>query len=204
MSCGVRRLTGVAFAVGALGAGACGETTKPGPTIASVVVTSPIGARLAVGRTVQLVAVARDGPGAELPGVAFSWSTSAPSVATVGSSGLVTGRAEGAATITARAQGMGASFGEQVLAADIAGARATLTDAFAGVLVAGVTGTLRGQLLGAVAQCELGMDSGNFDTMDAAMTSARAGIAGATDPTDQALAATYSLFVERAYRLLRL
>jgi hypothetical protein len=204
MSRVVRGLTGAAIAVGALGAWACGEATKPLPQVASVVVTSPIGARLAVGRTAQLVAVAHDGSGAALPSVAFSWTSSAPSVAEVSSSGLVTGRAEGTATIAAQAQGISGRFGEQVLAADIAGARALLTDPFASSLVAGLTGTLKGQLQGAVAQCVTGLDSGNFDTMDGAMTTARAGVAGASDPSDKALTATFALFVDQASRLLRL
>ena len=79
-----------------------------------------------------------------------------------------------------------------------------LQDPFASALIGGLTSTLRGQLQGAVAQCLAGMDSGSFDTMEACIVAARSGIAGASDPTDKALTATFALFVDQAYRLLRL
>ena len=199
-----RCIAGASLALAGLGAWACSETTKPPPSVASVVVTSPIGARLAVGRTAQLSVTARDGSGAEMTGVSFTWATSAPGVATVSGTGLVTGVAEGTATITARAQGIDGTFAHQVIAADLAAARATLRDAFATALVGGLTSTLRTQVQAALTQCETGMDSGNFDTMDAAMDATRTGISGASDPTDKALTASFALFVDQAYRLLRL
>jgi len=153
---------------------------------------------------VQLAASARDASGAEMAGVALTWTSSAPSVAEVSSAGLVTGRAEGTATITAQAAGIRGSVAQQVLAADLAGARALLTDPFAGALLGGLTSALKAQLQGAVGQCSAGMDAGNFDTMEAAMVAARSGIAGASDPTDKVLTATFALFVDQAYRLLRL
>jgi hypothetical protein len=172
--------------------------------VASVVVTSPIGLRLAVGRTVQLTASARDASGTEVPGIVLTWTSSAPGVAEVSSAGIVTGDTEGTATITAQATGIGGSVVEQVLAADLAGARAVLADPFAGALLGGLTSALKTQLQGAVGQCNGGMDAGNFDTMAAAIAAARSGIAAASDPTDKALTATFALFVDQANRLLRL
>jgi hypothetical protein len=198
-----RRMAGAALVVGALGVGACRDPVKV-QVVSSVVVTSPIGARLAVGRSAQLVASARDESGAEIAGVALTWTSSAPGVAEVSSAGLVTGRAEGTATITAQAAVIRGTVTQQVLAADLAGARTVLTDPFALTLLGGLTSALKTQLQGAVGQCEAGMDSGNFDTMEAAMVAARSGIAGASDPTDRALTATFALFVDQAYRLLRL
>lgn len=72
--------------------------------VASVDVT-PTSATVSVGNTVQLTATARDAGGQPLTGRTFTWTTSAPSVATVSSTGLVTGQAEGGATITATSEG---------------------------------------------------------------------------------------------------
>ncbi len=188
----------------AMGAWACGEPTKPAPAVANVVVTSPIGSRLAVGRTVQLTATARDAGGAAMPGVAIAWSSTAPTVAEVSSAGLVTGHAEGSATITATAQGVAGSFNHQVLAADIAGATSLLSDAFASALLGGLTSALKTQVQTTVAQCRVGMDAGNFDTMEGAVDATRAAITAATDPTDKALAASFALFVDHVNRLLKL
>ena len=54
-------LGALAVAVGTL---SCGDDGTGPPTVASVAVTSPIGDRLAMGRTVQLSADARDSRGA--------------------------------------------------------------------------------------------------------------------------------------------
>ncbi len=196
-----RGLAGAALVVGAW---ACGEPTKPPPTVASVVVTSPIGTRLAVGRTVQLAATARDAGGTVMPGVVIAWSSSAPTVAEVSSSGLVTGRTEGSARITATAQGASGTFDHQVLAADIPGAESLLSDAFAGALLGGLTSALRGEVQAGVTQCHSGMDTGNFNIMETAMDATRTAIASAADPTDKALTASFALFVDQVYRLLRL
>jgi Big-like domain-containing protein len=199
-----RHMIGALVAVGALGSWGCSETTKPPPPVTSVVVTSPIGLRLAVGRTVQLTASARDASGTPVPGVTVTWTSSAPAVASVTSAGLVTGVDSGTAKITAQATGVSGSIIEQVLAADLGGAKALLADPFAGALLGGLTGGLKAPLQGALGQCAGGMDAGNFDTMDAAMDSARNVMARASDPTDQALTATLALFVDQVYRLLRL
>ena len=72
--------------------------------VASVEVT-PASTSVSVGGTVQLTATAKDAAGQPLTGRTFTWSTNAPSVATVSSSGLVTGQGEGPATITATSEG---------------------------------------------------------------------------------------------------
>jgi trimeric autotransporter adhesin len=72
--------------------------------IASVAVT--LGdSSIILGQTTQGAAVARDAGGNALPGRVFTWGTSAPSVATVSTSGLVTAVGEGVATITASSEG---------------------------------------------------------------------------------------------------
>lgn len=73
------------------------------PAVATVTVTpTPFG--LAVGKTLQLVATTKDGSGNVLTGRTVTWATSNGSVATVNSSGLVTGVAAGTVTITATSE----------------------------------------------------------------------------------------------------
>lgn len=80
----------------------CGGSTS-GPsaiTVASVTV-SAAQRSIPVGNTAQLSAVAFDQTGAQLAGVTFQWSSSDNAIATVSSTGLVTGVAVGSARITA-------------------------------------------------------------------------------------------------------
>jgi acid phosphatase type 7 len=70
------------------------------------VAVSPATASVNVGASVQLTATAY-GRGNKPVAAAFAWTSSAPAVADVSSSGLVTGKAAGTATITATADGVG-------------------------------------------------------------------------------------------------
>src|SRR5437773_2118919 len=72
--------------------------------VASVAVT-PASASVNEGKTVQLTATPKDGNGNPLSGRAVAWVSSNTSVATVSSSGLVTGKVAGSATITATSEG---------------------------------------------------------------------------------------------------
>src|SRR5437773_2354613 len=72
--------------------------------VASVTV-SPAAPSVTVGGTVQLAATPLDASGTPLSGRVVTWATSSAAVATVGSSGLVTGMAAGTATITATSEG---------------------------------------------------------------------------------------------------
>jgi len=74
------------------------------PDIATIEV-SGAGTLHSLGETLALTATARDALGAELPGVAFTWSSDAPAVATVSPAGVVTAVANGTAPIRARAGG---------------------------------------------------------------------------------------------------
>lgn len=67
--------------------------------------------------TLRLTASARDLAGAPLGGVIFSWASSAPSVAIVDGTGLVSAIGLGSATITASATGGNASSRIHVVAA---------------------------------------------------------------------------------------
>jgi hypothetical protein len=67
---------------------------------------SPPSLSVEVEATAQLTAVPRDAAGGALTGCPVSWSSSAPAVATVSAGGLVTGAAEGPATVSATTQGV--------------------------------------------------------------------------------------------------
>jgi uncharacterized protein YjdB len=91
------------FLVVAAGLSCGGSTSGPSvTTVAAVTVEAP-GANIAVGRTAQLSAVAFDQTGAQLIGVTFQWSSSDKTIATVSSTGVVTGIAVGSARISAMA-----------------------------------------------------------------------------------------------------
>jgi hypothetical protein len=69
------------------------------------VVVSPATAALDIGETVQLTAAAYARKNTVIPGATFTWASSAPSVASVSSNGLVTGVNPGTAAITATHDG---------------------------------------------------------------------------------------------------
>jgi uncharacterized protein YjdB len=74
--------------------------------VASVAIT-PAGAQTVYqGLTLQLAATVKDGAGNALGGRTVSWTTSNPSIATVSSSGLVTGASLGSVQITAESEGV--------------------------------------------------------------------------------------------------
>lgn len=88
------------------------------PKIASIAVTSPA-VTIAVGETVQLVAVARNDKNADLAHQTFTWSSSDNALLTVDSKGRATGMAAGSATITATAGGRSGSVAMTVKAGAI-------------------------------------------------------------------------------------
>jgi len=74
------------------------------PVVTSVTV-SPASTSVAKGATVTLVATVKDQQGSVMTGQTITWSTSDASVATVSSSGVVTGVTAGLATITGTSSG---------------------------------------------------------------------------------------------------
>jgi DNA/RNA endonuclease G (NUC1) len=85
--------------------GACNDGDEnPGATPTVVTVTvAPATATVQIGATTALTATALDAAAAPIAGVALTWTSSADAIATVSSSGVVTGVAVGEATITAAA-----------------------------------------------------------------------------------------------------
>ena len=88
-------------------AGSATITVQPVP-VARVTV-SPANPSIKKDKTVQMTAKTYDAQGKELTGRAVAWTTSNATVATVSSTGLVTGKAIGIATITATSEGQSAS-----------------------------------------------------------------------------------------------
>ncbi len=105
--------------------------TTPTPIVATIQVSPSTDTLAALGDTEQLAAQARDGAGNVVPGQTFVWSSSAPSVAAVDASGLVTARGNGTAEIRAS---VGAIFGSAAL---------VVAQEVAEVLVSPVSATLR-------------------------------------------------------------
>lgn len=80
----------------------CGSdsTGTSGPVVSSVVVTGSR-SNVEVGKTLQLSAIGLDANGFPVSGIDYHWSSSNTAVATVNNTGVVTGVALGAATISA-------------------------------------------------------------------------------------------------------
>src|SRR5439155_26499730 len=102
------------------------------------VTVSPAAPSVLVGAALQLTATPQDVNGNAITGRTLTWTSSAPAVATVSSTGLVTGMAAGAATITATCEGMSGKADATVAApAPLPVATVTVSPAAPSVLVGG-------------------------------------------------------------------
>ncbi|MBW3656993.1 MAG: Ig-like domain-containing protein [Gemmatimonadetes bacterium] len=116
-------VTGVTAGTTTISATAGGKTVTatvnvvPGPV--ATVAISPAAPEVREGATLQLTATTRDASGAVVTGRTVTWATSDASKATVSSAGVVTGVAEGSATITATSEGKSASTTVTVLRAKV-------------------------------------------------------------------------------------
>src|ERR1044071_2526162 len=126
-----------ATSAGHSGKGVVTVRRRPNAPVASVTVT-PATASVGVGQAVGLVATPKDANGNALSGRVVTWASSAPAVATVNGSGLVTGLAAGAATITATSEGQSGSAAITVTAAVTNPAQVTDL-AVTGVTTSGLT-----------------------------------------------------------------
>jgi len=99
------------------------------------VVVSPDTATRTVGQTLQLTATPRDSIGGALTGRTVAWSSSDTAKATVSSSGLVTAKAVGTATITATAEGKTGSAALTVVPVVATVASVTVTPATATLFI---------------------------------------------------------------------
>ena len=81
------------------------SSPTPSPVAVASVSVLPAQASLSVGQTVQATATEKDASGNVLTGRLVTWTSSAPSVASVSAAGLVTALAAGAANIVATSEG---------------------------------------------------------------------------------------------------
>jgi uncharacterized protein YjdB len=79
--------------------------TVQAPAPVATVTVSPSAPNVSIGASTQLTATLKDASGNVLTGRTITWSSSATSIATVSSTGLVTGVAAGQATVTATSEG---------------------------------------------------------------------------------------------------
>jgi uncharacterized protein YjdB len=99
------------------------------PTPVAAVTVSPATSSVAIGQTVQLTAVTTDASGSTLTGRVVTWSSNLSSVATVTSTGVVTGVSGGTATITATSEGQAGTATVTVGAAGVRTITVTPTSA---------------------------------------------------------------------------
>ena len=69
------------------------------PAVLDTIILTPVSASIQAGQTQQFTAVARDASGNVMQGVALTWSSTSGSIASVSTSGLVTGIVQGTTTI---------------------------------------------------------------------------------------------------------
>ncbi|PYO44340.1 MAG: hypothetical protein DMD29_00665, partial [Gemmatimonadetes bacterium] len=115
---------GVAAGAATITATSEGQSGSAGITVTAVpvasVTVSPAAASVPVGQTAQLTATPKDASGNPLAGRVVTWGSSNTAVATVNGSGLVSGVAAGAATITATSEGQSGTAGITVTAVPVA------------------------------------------------------------------------------------
>lgn len=109
----LRSAPGILSVLVALAAVACSSSSEPTP-VAALVTVSPTEATREVGQTVQLTATVKDANGNTLTKV-VTWTSDRVDIASVNNQGLVTGLADGIATIQASADGQSGSAEVTVL-----------------------------------------------------------------------------------------
>lgn len=191
---------------------ACGDGTPTGtpdppdppdpPAVQAVEVSSQIDTLLAVGWTTPFQAIARDGDGNTIS-ASFTWLSSNPDVASVGTSGSVTANAAGTAEISATADDVTGSVRIAVIPAQVQPAAALFEDPLLDHLVAGM-GTAGGPAASALAACDGALEAGNLVAAGGCLGTLRAAAADATDPDDRVLMAVLLLMADHAARLLTL
>lgn len=105
-------VTGVSPGTATITASAEGLTAQLSVTVrqvVAVVAVSPSTASVQVGRVMQLNTTVIDKRNVPVPGAAVTWSSNAPTIATVSANGVVTGVGVGSATITATSEGRSGS-----------------------------------------------------------------------------------------------
>ncbi|HET9065710.1 MAG TPA: Ig-like domain-containing protein [Gemmatimonadales bacterium] len=138
-----RRALLLTLLVGACGGGDSGTNSPPPPaTVASIdiALSNP---NISVGGTSQATAVLKDASGNQLSGRTVAWSSSNASIASVGSTGLITALSAGSTTITGNSGGISGSATLTVGPPPVASVTVTLAS---GTLIPGATTTAQAQM----------------------------------------------------------
>jgi hypothetical protein len=172
--------------------------------IASVTVTSEIDTVMAVGRTAQLSAVARNANSQDV-NTSFTWTSNHTSAATVNAtSGLVTALAADTFRIRA-APNTGSVVGElkmRAVAADLPAVQTIMGDALVTSIRNALSATPQAALSTLMGQCATHRVSGNLLALDTCLANIIA-LTGA-GATDNQLLAVLDMFALEARRRLRL
>jgi len=184
-------------------ASACGDGVEP-VIVASVEVTSPIGALLDVGGNATLSAAAKDRAGESVSGISFTWTSSNPAVVSITAAGSIEALAIGTATIRAEAGSAAGSLALRVVDADLAGITALATDPFVVVLVGAPSGDVGTRVQAAAADCTEGAARGHLEAIQDCIAAIETEATSATNPTDRAVLAVLVLFLDEIERLLNL
>ena len=188
----------------ALVAACADDPAAPQPVVATIQVTSPIGTLWDVGASIALAASPRDAQGNPVSGVALTWTSTNPNVATVSSTGSVQAMGIGTATIRAETNNIAGTLPVQVVNADLAVIATVANDLFAASLINGTTTALRTRLVAAASAAATAAGQGNLQAIQQYVATIRTEAAAATDATDRALLASLTLFADHVERLLNL
>ncbi len=196
----------VTFFVLGCGEAATGPGDKPDPSsqLGDVSVSASMDPVIAVGWTIQLTATVTAADGNTVSMADLSWETSNPDVATVNSTGLVTGTGPGEVTVTAKYQGLGGSVALTVIEADLDAIAQLRNDPLLNLLVDRLDGDLASQLTSALNDLDAAVTVGNCVAVKDALEAAIANISSSTSASDVISLAVLGLALERAQDLLGL
>jgi Big-like domain-containing protein len=203
-------LFAIVFAIVTLSA--CGEQPlapdqplDPGeaPSVATIDVSSAIGAIIATSGSSQLTATALDQAGQPIATV-FTWTSSDDGVATVSAAGAVTGAGPGTTTIAATSSGVSGALELTVAETDLASIQLLLDDPHLDELLVAIGGPTEAALRTSRAQCGSARAAGDLTSVLGCVTQARADLAESTDASKGPLVALVGLFVDWIDRLLNL
>jgi hypothetical protein len=176
----------------------CSEPpAAPVPGAASVQIVSAVDTILALSRTAQLTATAKDATGNSVSAATFTWTTSNAAVVTVSAAGLVQPVASGAATVTAATTGASGSIRLLVVPADLTLVAAVAADPFATALLAALSTATRTAAQTAWAKCGTGASAGKVVDIVAWVDAVRTSAASAADATDKVLLAVLQFYVDQ-------
>lgn len=174
----------------------------PEPTVASLVVTSPIGTRLPTDWQAMLGVTAVDGEGQPMT-VTPVWTSDDPSVATVGGAGLMTTLGPGGATVTATVGTVAGNLTFTIVDVDVEAVTTLLHDPFMEELALLLGDPVAGAFVTAVGDCRAAVGAGDLQAGVNCVAEAHARLDDASDPIVAVERALLALFLDHADLLTR-